>query len=106
MWWFIVTFFIGMAVGRWKLLPTALLRHTQFIVIPALSVLLLILGQEVGSKHSLMRQLPTIGFRAIVITVLAMLGSALCAVCTARFFMGSSSRPEDGGTDVKKERTS
>lgn len=89
MWWFIMTFMIGLAVGKFRILPAALLRRTSKIVSPCLVVLVLLLGYQLGSQHDLMAQLPQIGWHAAVIAVFATAGSALCAWLTQPFFFPS-----------------
>jgi uncharacterized membrane protein YbjE (DUF340 family) len=86
MWWFILTFIVGLAVGKFHILPTAFLRRTSKIISPCLIVLVLLLGYQLGSQHDLIEQLPQIGWHAAVIAVLGTAGSALSAWLTQPFF--------------------
>jgi uncharacterized membrane protein YbjE (DUF340 family) len=92
MWWFIVTFVVGLAVGKLQWLPTALLHHSHRISMPCLIALVLLLGYQVGSNRSLMHQLPQIGWQAIVIAIFSIIGSALCAWLTWSFFFTHNHR--------------
>lgn len=101
MWWFILTFFVGMAVGKGHLLPAALLRQTQKIVLPCLVLLVLLLGYQLGSQRNLVAQLPQIGWQAALIAILSTIGSALCAWLTQPFFFPTQPKAKQAGIKAK-----
>lgn len=77
MWWFVVTFVVGLAAGRVSFVPAALLHHTGRIITPCLLTLIILLGYEIGSNRKIVAQLPVMGAEALIICVLSMAGSAL-----------------------------
>lgn len=77
MWWFIVTFLLGIVIGRLNLLPRVLRMRPQWIVSPALLILLCLLGMQIGSQRTIWQALPTLGWQAFVIAAFSMAGSAL-----------------------------
>ncbi|WP_054969215.1 lysine exporter LysO family protein [Alicyclobacillus ferrooxydans] len=90
MWWFVLTFIGGLAVGRRNWLPTALLRRTHWLVSSCLAVLVFVLGYDLGSNRHLVAALPVLGYRACIIAVLSMAGSVLFGMLTARWLWQDS----------------
>ena len=91
-------FAVGLAAGRYRTLPAALLQRPRFFVVPALVFLLLLLGYEVGSQPTIRTHLAAIGGGAVLIALLTMLGSALTAALTYRLFFkdGNLLQTHDG----------
>lgn len=87
MWWFVVTFACGMAVGKLNWLPRAILQKTSWVVMPCLALLVFTLGEQLGANHSLIHLLPQLGLKSIVIGMLSMLGSALAAGFLSRWIL-------------------
>lgn len=75
----------GMALGFF-LRETALPRHLDKAISLAILLLLFTLGIAVGANDELMRNLPTLGGQALLLTVAGMAGSIAGAVLLSRFF--------------------
>ncbi|QSO45987.1 LysO family transporter [Alicyclobacillus mengziensis] len=85
MWWFVLTFIGGLAVGRRNLVPTALLRRIHLVINVCLAFLIFVLGYELGANRHLVQSLPWLGYRAFVIALFSMAGSVLFGMVTARW---------------------
>lgn len=95
MWWFIITFLVGLAVGRKKFLPAALLQHPSWIINPCLALLLFILGLQIGMKPMILRHLGLLGGQGLVIATCTMAGSGLvAAACCSWLFARPQAHPE------------
>lgn len=93
MWWFILTFAIGLAVGRKKFLPTALLQHPTWIITPTLALLLFFLGLQIGEQPAILRNIGLLGGEGLVIAVFTMAGSALVALGAYRWLLKKQTTP-------------
>lgn len=91
MWWFVLTFICGMAVGRRNWLPAVLLRRMHHFISLCLAFLIFVLGYELGSNRALVRSLPMLGYRAVVIALLSMAGSVVFGMVTARWLWKDAS---------------
>lgn len=105
MWWFVLTFIGGLAVGRRNWLPTALLRRTHWLVSFCLALLVFVLGYDLGTNRHLVSALPVLGYRACVIAVLSMAGSVLFGMLTARWLWQDSSEPSTASTTSNRTLT-
>lgn len=99
MWWFILTFLFGLAVGRKKFLPAALLQHPSWLITPCLALLLFFLGLQIGMKPTILRHLGILGGQGLVIAVCTMAGSGLVAAVSTIWLLrtpqANSQREED-----------
>jgi uncharacterized membrane protein YbjE (DUF340 family) len=106
MWWFVLTFVLGLAIGRCRLLPTAFLRRPSWFIWPSLALLLVLLGYQVGSEPRIRGHLTEIGWQGLVIAAFAMAGSGLSAYLTFRFFFADDTddrRPHENETLSSEE---
>jgi len=63
------------------------LKHTGKVVLLVIYALLFLLGKEVGADDRIVSGLGTLGVQALLLTLGALLGSALCAkLVYERFF--------------------
>ncbi len=99
MWWFILTFLLGLAVGRKKFLPAALLQHPSWVITPCLALLLFFLGMQVGTKPAILRHLGILGVQGLVITLCTMAGSGLIAAACSIWLFRNRSVPSTEGDD-------
>jgi len=53
------------------------LRHTQSLVVVAVTLLLLVMGAQIGGKPDVIASLPTLGGKALVFALLSIAGSIL-----------------------------
>jgi len=105
MYWFILTFLCGLAVGRRRWLPTAFLRRIGWLVLPCLVLLVFILGVQLGSNHALVRVLPSLGGQSLVICCFAMAGSGLVAWLTYSWLWPREQSTASRPTTTNPERT-
>ncbi|QSO53220.1 lysine exporter LysO family protein [Alicyclobacillus curvatus] len=101
MWWFVLTFIGGLAVGRRNLVPTALLRRVHSLINVCLGFLIFVLGYELGANRHLVQSLPLLGYRASVIALFSMAGSVLFAMVTARWLWTESQPLSQAETPAK-----
>lgn len=71
--------FAGVAIGFALRRHEAVSRISSKMLMPVIYLLLLAMGVIVGSNPQLMSNIPTLGLRALVITIGAVLGSVVAA---------------------------
>ncbi|MPM97989.1 hypothetical protein SDC9_145170 [bioreactor metagenome] len=84
MWLIVVSLFFGVVLGVANVVPVTWLRHLDKTITVTLFIMLLALGAQIGSNGQLVNNLPTLGWRAAVISTLSVAGSvfALWLVAT------------------------
>lgn len=101
--------FLGLLLGfllRGQRLLTLLTR----CVTPAIMLLLFSLGVAVGGNQTLMRDLPVLGGKALILTLAGVAGSLACVAVIRRWFCDSPAAPcpqarrERGGTSPGPQR--
>lgn len=83
---------LGLLLGfllRGQRLLTALTR----CVTPAIMLLLFSLGVAVGGNEALMRSLPMLGGKALILTLAGVAGSLACVAVIRRWFCDSQAAP-------------
>lgn len=83
---------LGLALGfllRGQCLLAALTR----CVTPAIMLLLFSLGVAVGGNQTLMRNLPVLGGKALILTLAGVAGSLACVAVIRRWFCDSPTAP-------------
>lgn len=91
---------LGMALG-FGLRRVACLERVSRAITPTILLMLFVLGVAVGGNKTLMGNLPTLGGRALALTLAGVAGSMVGVVLIRRFFPGAQAgrhaRPGAGG---------
>ncbi|WP_093367401.1 LysO family transporter [Sphingobacterium wenxiniae] len=75
----------GVGVGI-LLRSTPKLKHTGKVIMVVIYALLFLLGKEAGEDDRIMSSLDTLGVQALLLTLGAVVGSALCAKLVYNLF--------------------
>lgn len=73
----VISLLTGAALGMAKLIPESWLRHLDKSITITLFAMLFALGAQIGSNSELVANLPVLGWRALVIAGLSIIGSVL-----------------------------
>lgn len=82
---------LGVGVGV-LVRKVSVFKRTNKIITLVIYVLLFLLGKEVGADERVLSSLSTLGIQALVITLGAVLGSALCAKFVYQYFFNRDER--------------
>ncbi|MCL6453670.1 MAG: lysine exporter LysO family protein [Alicyclobacillus sp.] len=100
MYWFVLTFLCGVAVGR-KSPPNApWIRRSGWLVTPCLLFLILVLGNQLGANRRLMHDLPQLGWQSLTIACLAMAGAGMAGFLAAVWLLPMELRRNLAGRPV------
>lgn len=75
MWLIIVALGAGLAAGAGRLLPAAWSGRLDRMMTVTLFAMLVALGAQIGANGELLANLPALGWRAAVISILSIIGS-------------------------------
>lgn len=84
--------FLGLSLG-FALRGQRLLTRLSRCVTPAIMLLLFSLGVAVGGNQALMRSLPVLGGKALLLTLAGVAGSLVCVAFIRRWFCDSPAAP-------------
>jgi uncharacterized membrane protein YbjE (DUF340 family) len=86
---FIMLLGVGIGIG---LRSVPILKHTGHLVRIVIFALLFLLGREVGQNPRIVANLDTLGLQALLITLAAVVGSALCSWLIYRLYFNKDER--------------
>jgi uncharacterized membrane protein YbjE (DUF340 family) len=81
----IAIMFAGVGAG-YLLRRLRFLQRISLLIMPAVCVLLFVMGLSVGSSDRIVRNLPTLGTQALILALAGTLGSLLAALAVEKFF--------------------
>lgn len=92
MWLIIACLVAGVALGASGRLPERWVKHIDKMTMATLFIMLTALGAQVGANDELTANLPVLGWRAFLITILAVTGSVVTLWAIERcLFQGDES---------------
>jgi hypothetical protein len=97
MWLIIVALAAGVAVGACRLLPAAWSALLGRVMTAALFLMLAALGAQIGANRELLANLPALGGRAVVISILSIAGSVAALALVGKRFRLADRLAERGG---------
>jgi uncharacterized membrane protein YbjE (DUF340 family) len=68
---------------------TAIIKFNDKLVLWAIYILLFVLGAAIGTNETIVKNLPTLGFKALIITLGGVIGSVLLGWFTYTVFFRS-----------------
>ena len=83
---------VGIAFGYFLRHKTMLIKINNKLIIWAIYLLLFVLGVSIGTNETIMKSLPTLGLKALAITLGGVVGSILLAWFTYTKFFKSKER--------------
>ena len=86
--WIFGSMILGVAIGYFRLLPkqlTAKINHGMFVF---LILMVIALGVKLGSDKDILGKLGSLGWQALVLALLSMIGSSLALWALDRFWPG------------------